>query len=409
MPEFKYKAKEGPSRIVEGVVDAANVDLAIGKVINLGLTPIDVSLNIRADKLSSKPIGKDATRLAKHISRKDLVLFARQMSDLIGAAVPILKSLQLVMNQTSNVYFKEVVRNMLKAVEDGSAFSDALSQEDDVFPPVYINMVRTGELSGKLDFVLSRLADHLEKEMDTNNKVKSSLAYPFLILIVGAATIFILLSFVIPRITVMFDDLDQALPLPTVILVNIGNVFANFWWLFILIVLAAVFYAKQFIHSEKGRLWFDTLKLRLPLLGNFEKINQVGRFARAMATMVDSGVPITTALNSVWPALDNVVLKSEIKRIAEEVTKGGSFRDSLNQSAFFPDMAINMLSIGEETGKLEQGLYKIAETYERQSEEITKTMISLLGPIVLVLVVSIVGAVVIAMLLPIFKMNLLIQ
>ncbi|MBF0384383.1 MAG: type II secretion system F family protein [Candidatus Omnitrophica bacterium] len=409
MPEFRYKAKEGPSKVVEGVVDAGNVDLAISKVINLGLTPIDISVNTHHEINPAKSATKGNFVFVKRFKQKDLVLFARQMSDLVGANVPMLKSLQLVESQTGNPYFKEIIKKMHKYVEDGGALSDALSQEKNIFSPLYVNMVRTGELSGKLDVVLSRLADYMEKEMDTTGKIRSSLAYPGLIMIVGALTVFFLLSFVIPRISSMFDDMDQALPLPTVILVKLGVFFSNFWWLMILLFISGAYYGHQYISSQKGRLWFDVLKLKLPFLGEFVKVDQIGRFSRTMATMLESGVPITMALNSVWPGLDNVILKSEIKKVAEEVTKGSSLRLALKRCSFFPEFALNMISVGEETGRLEQGFYKIADTFERQADEAVKTTLSLLGPLVLVFIVGIVGMVVIAMILPIFKMNLIIQ
>jgi len=409
MPKYKYKAKQGPSKILEGIVEADSIDAAIGKVMQSGAIPIDV---VEATS-SSKEKKTKKSILSFFNSRKikpmDVVSFTRQMSDLVDASVPMLRALQIVHGQTSNQALEVIVKEMYKFVQDGGSFSEALSHHPKVFSQLYRNMIRTGEVGGNLEKVLMRLADYLEKEQETRSKIKSSLAYPILILLVGILTIFVLLTFVIPRLTVMFEDLGQALPLPTVILVNTSSFFASYWWLMVLAVFLIVVYYKKWTSTENGRSYVDTIKLKTPLLGEFIKVAEIGRFSRTLATLVESGVAITTALRSVWATVENKIIREEIKQVADEVTNGASLKVALNKCDFFPDVAVNMISVGEETGRLDRGLYKIADTFERQSDQAVKTMISLLGPLVLVGIVSIVGMVVIAMLLPIFQMNLLIQ
>ena len=409
MPRFHYKAKEGPGKIVDGVVDAETLDNAVNKIIQLRLTPIDIVLESQESRKIHPQIVSSSFKILKRISLSDICIFTRQMSDLVDASVPILRSLQIVSHQTQNTRLKEMVEKMFNDVKNGGSFSAALAQYPEIFSNLYINMVKTGEVSGKLEIVLNRLADHFEKEQETISKIKSSLAYPALILIVGIVTIFVLLTFVIPRLTVMFDDLNQSLPLPTLILVSLSNIFAQFWWAMLGVVLIAGIYLKQWIRSEKGHLWLDRLKLQAPLFGNFIKIVEVGRLTRTLGTLIDSGVTITTALKSVSGTVDNLILRDEIKRISEDVANGTSLKNALKNSVYFPEMAVNMISVGEETGHLERGLFKVAAVFEKQSDEIVKTMVSLLGPLVLVVIVAIVGFVVIAMLLPIFKMNLVVQ
>ncbi len=406
MTKFSYKAKEGPNKIIDGVIDSENLDQAIRKIIKSGLTPIDVDVYVPQSPAKALP---GAKIFIKKIKLTELASFSRQMADLVDAAVPILRALQLVAKQIQNPHFKVIVEDIYNIVKDGGSFSTALARHPQIFSVLYVNLVKTGEVSGELEIVLNRLADHLEKEQDIRNKISAALAYPILVMVIGAFTVFVLLSFVIPRLTVMFDDLDQELPLPTQILVTISSYFSQYWWLLVLLAVLGFIYLKQYASSEKGIKNLHQWVLTLPLVGHLVKTVEVGRFARTMATLVESGVVITTALNSVWATLSNVVLKDEIKKVSEEVANGMSLKKALGATQFFPEMAINMISVGEETGRLEKGLLKIAETYERESEQAVRTFISLLGPLVLVVIVALVGFVVVAMLLPIFKMNLIVQ
>jgi len=410
MPQFSYKAKEGPGKIVDGVIEASNNEGAINEIIRSGLVPLEVvPAELNTGSKTEKSVKKESLRLIRQVSLKDLTVFTRQISDLVDASVPMLRSLQITSSQTRSPHFKQVIDEMHASVKDGSAFSDALARHKQVFSSLFINMVKAGEVSGNLEKVLRRLADYLEKEQETRSKVKSSLAYPMLILVVGIVTVFVLLTFVIPRLSVIFDDLDQALPLPTVILTGISGFFAQYWWFILAVVGIGAVYLKKWVNTPGGRKKFDAFKLRIPLLGDFISIVEIGRFSRTLGTLVESGVAITTALNSVWATIENVILMDEVKKISEDVANGTSLKAALKGCTFFPEMAVNMISVGEETGHLERGLYKIADTYEKQADQTVKAMLSLLGPVVLIVIVAIVGFVVIAMLLPIFKMNLLIE
>lgn len=413
MPKFTYKAKEGPGKIVDGVINADSIELAIAKITQLGLTPIDIQISAQKKNAGSdfqdKKVQLFSLAFLQNSKLSDLVIFTRQMSDLVDAAVPILRSLQIVSQQTQHKKLKAIVKNMYNLVQDGGSFSDALAHYPEIFSQLYVNMIRTGEVSGNLDIVLVRLADYLEKEQETRSKIRSSLAYPAFVLLVGVATMFVLLSFVIPRLSVMFEDLDQALPLPTLILISVSDFFAHFWWVILIAGIFGGYYFRLWLETEKGKFWLDTTCLKIPVLGKYLQIVEVGRFARTLGTLVESGVLITTALNSVWATIENSLLRREIKKVSEEVTNGASLKVALKHCTFFPETAVNMMSVGEETGKLDKGLFKIADAFERQADQSTKTLISLLGPVVLVFIVGIVGFVVIAMLLPIFKMNMLIE
>ncbi len=409
MPKFTYKAKEGPGQIISGHIEADTVDNAIQKVIQLGLTPIDVFLQQVPQKGAAASKQRNSPfNFGQKVKLKDIVLFTRQVSDLVDASVPMLRALQIVLNQTRNSIFQAKVQQIYDFVKDGGSFSESLNQHRDIFSNLYVSMVRTGELGGQLSLVLNRLAIHMEGEQETRSKVKNSLAYPLFILIVGVITVFILLTYVVPQLSVMYDDFDQQLPFATRILTGLSAFCSRFWWL---ILLAGGFIfgaARQWLQTEAGRTKIDTFVLKAPIIGEFITIVEVGRFARTLGTLVESGVVITQALDSVSAVMENSILKRELEQASHLVANGASLKVAMDQCSFFPEMAVNMISVGEETGQLHKGLYKIADIYERESDAAMKTTVSLLGPIVLVLIVGVVGFVVVAMLMPIFQMNALI-
>jgi general secretion pathway protein F len=406
---YFYKAKQGPTKVVDGVIEADNQNAAISKIMEQGLTPLEVSEYSSQKETKKESTGTLPLMRKVKVQDSDLVDFTRQINDLLDASVPMLRALQIVLNQTRNVALKKVIEGLFKYVQDGGSFSDALAQYPEVFSPLYVSIVKTGEVGGNLEKILSRLADHLEKTQETRRRIKSSLAYPALILSVGILTIFVLLTFVIPNLTIMFEDLDQALPLPTTILIAISSFFARVWWLLLGLVVVVCVYFNRWIKSEGGKKRADSLTIKIPFLGEFVRTYEIGLFARTLGTLIESGVAITAALRAVCGTISNSVLRDEVQIVAEEVKNGSSLKNALSKGSFSSEMLVNMVSVGEETGRLDRSLYKVADAFERKSDATVKTIISLLGPIVLILVVSLVGFVVIAMMLPIFQMNLLIQ
>ena len=408
MPKFIYKAKKNPAEFIEGTIEAENLDSAIDKITKLGFVPLDVLVDLYHEKPKVKKI-KSLSFSFSQIKLSDVGLLTRQLSDLIDAGVPILRALSVVVNQTKNPHLKDIVIKMHAFVKDGSTLSEAMAQHPAVFSALYINMVKSGEVGGNLDIVLNRLAEFVDKDLEVRNKIRSSLIYPALILIVGCVTIFVLLTFVVPRLTIIFDDLTESLPLPTIILMGVSGFFARFWWLVIGLIGFLLFYFKKFKSSLKGKMWFDRNKLKIPVFGNFIKEVEIGRFARTLATLLESGVTIVAALESVWAVLDNEILKEEIKKASEKVAGGTGLTMALKECQYFPEMAINMIAVGEESGRLEQALYKLADSYERQSDRSVKIVTSLLEPLMIVGVGSIVFFIVMAVVLPIFKMNQIIK
>ncbi len=407
MPRFIYKAKKSPTETIDGEIEAETLDRAAEEVIKSGLIPIDVA----AKRIEKIPASHDQEQklapafFSIKVKLSDISFFTRQLCDLVDAGVPILRALQVTANQTKNPQLKEIIGEMGVFVQDGGTLSQAMAQYPNVFSQLYVNLVKSGEISGNLDIVLTRLAEFIDKDLEVRSKVKSSLVYPALILIVGFLTIFVLLTFVVPRLTVMFDDLTESLPLPTVILIAVSNFFAKFWWLIIGAGVLSAWYLQRFLQAPEGKLWFDRLKLKIPVVGNFIREAEIGRFARTLSTLLKSGVVIVSALESVWAVLDNEVLKEEVRAAAESVAGGDSLTIALQRSEYFLADALNMIAIGEESGRLEQALSKLADSYERQCDRSIKIVTSLLEPVMIVVIGGVVFFIVMAVILPILKMN----
>lgn len=408
MPTFQYKAKDGPTNIVTGAVEAGALNEAIAKIAQSGYIPIEVQETSAPAKRGKQKSADVRHAKPARVNLQALSFFTRQLSDLLEAGVPLLKALLVTGRQQHNPALKEIIEDLQQHVKNGGSLPDAMARHPQAFSTLYVNMIRSAEASGKTSEVLSRLAQFMEKDVQMRARVKSSLLYPCLILGVGFLTVFIMLSFVLPRVIVLFEDFNAQLPWPTVMVMKLSVFFAGYWWLCILILLAGGWALQNyFLHTDEGRLKFDRASLKLPLIGAFLVQVEIGRFARTLGTLIDSGVSIVQALRSATDVLSNSVLKKDFQAMVTDVEGGVSLTRALGRSAYIPELAANFISVGEESGRLQMGLFKLADMYERESEETAKSFVSLLGPVVLVFIVMIVGGLIISILLPIFRMNLI--
>lgn len=409
MGKFLYQAKKGPGETVENILEAEHIDQAIEKIIALGYSPINVVPYIPSQEKSLSRKRKKTISFGKKVSASQIAGFTRQLFDLVDSGIPLLRALGVTLRQAQNIHLKQTIESIYGIVQDGGAFSEALARHRDIFPDLYVNMIKSGEISGNLGLILDRLSILLEKDEETRSKVRGSLIYPSLILAVGAITIFVLLTFVIPRLTEMFQDLGTNLPLPTILLISVSDFLASFWWLFVLGATVLIFLFKSYNASALGKAHIDSLKLKIPVFGPFLQRSEVARFFRTLSTLLSSGVSIVPALESVSAVLDNDVLRAEARDIVKRVSSGASLSDSMRLSHFFPEIARNMIAIGEESGRMESSLLKLAVSYEKKTEEMIKILTSLLEPLLIVGIGLIIGFVIISMLLPIFQMNFMIQ
>ncbi|MBL7131935.1 MAG: type II secretion system F family protein [Candidatus Omnitrophica bacterium] len=409
MPKFKYKIKKSPNEVIEGTIEAENQDAALNKITQLGHFPLEVKEVKEQRREYHKKKKSFSLGLFRKINPQDIVIFTRQFSDLLDSGLPIVKSLNIIHNQTQNRHLKEIILELGNFVRDGGIFSDGLSRYPRIFSNFYVNMIKSGEISGSLDRVLNRLADFSEKEQETRSKIKTSLAYPTIMALMGVLTVFILLTFVIPKLVIMFVEIGQALPLPTSILINLSSFFAGYWWLIIILVALVSLYLKRTQETQEGRAIIDGFKLGIPLFGDFLKKVEIARFARTLGILLDNGVTIIRSMETVAGVLDNQILRQDVQRMLKDIVDGSSLTKTMLKSRYFPEVVINMVAIGEESGQLEKSLFKIADSYERESDRTVKVITTLLEPITILIIGAVVGFIVVAMLLPIFQMNLMIR
>jgi type II secretory pathway component PulF len=400
MAKFIYTAKFVPQKTQQGEIDAESAQEAINKLLYMGYFPVTLA-SAELSVLSDGGLSK------KSVSRKEILIFTHQLSHLLTSGVTILKSLALIGDQTTNKYFKAVIAGVTGKVKEGTSLSESLSEYPGIFSRLYTSTLFAGELSGKIEFSLQHLEQHLEKEESLKNSVQQSLMYPLFVACVGIASVIVLICFVIPRLISMFQDMGQALPLPTLLLINLSVSLQRFWWLIIISTAFAWIAVKRFYHPEQGKTLIDAAKLTVPVLGKIALKNGVSRLMRALAMLVSSGIPIVSALEIAGIGIANQILKQEVIKFKEQITAGLSLSKCMHDSPHFPSLATHIIAVGEESGNLESALASIADEYQGDVDRTLKACTGLLEPVVILVMGLVVGFIVVAMLLPIFQINLM--
>ncbi len=401
MSEYSYIAKIDPQNTLHSDIEAESEADAVNKLIKMGYYPLVV-------KLKSFKSGQAISGFLRD-SKKDTVLFTRQLSSLIGSGVDIIKGLNIISAQSVNKYLKPVFSDLIGKIKDGRSLSDSLKFYPQLFSPLYCALVKVGEASGDLNGILKRLSDFLEEEEEFRSSFKGALVYPIFIIGVGAATIFALLTFVIPKLSAMFEDMGQSLPLPTKILINLSGFLRDYWWFIFIISGMAVFLFRRFIALTRGRIAWDTFKIKLAFTGPLILKSEIGRFCRTLSLLLSSGIPISSGLDISASVVENYVLKFEIQRFKEQVINGASLSSAFKNSEFFPEFVMSIISIGEESGTLSRSLMRVADDYEGEISRSLKVLMRLLEPVIILVMGLVVAFIVVAMLLPIFEINLMAQ
>lgn len=359
----------------------------------------------RTPEVPSGSAGTGAFRIGSGIRRKEITAFTREFSALLAAAIPIPQALAGIAEEESNPALRAVVERIASDVKGGVALSAALAAHPGLFPPLYTSMVRVGEEAGALPRVVTDLADLLEHSDEVRGEVTSAVAYPLFVLGFGMVTVVVLLTVVLPKLFSMLEDMLDALPLPTLILLRLSG-FCSRWWPALLLGAALLVAGLvAYLRTPAGRLAWDTLKLRLPVLGPLVRSAALNRFARTLSILLKSGVSLLPSLKIVEATVGNRVLAAQIAQVAEETRGGDSLAAPLRKLGLFPRNAVQMISAGEESGKLDEMLGKVAQIEERHLRARTRTLISLLAPVLILIVGGVVGFMVIAILLPIFRMS----
>jgi general secretion pathway protein F len=340
------------------------------------------------------------------VRQRDLMAMTQMLATLFEAGLPLDRALAILEELAPSPRIRTIVSDLLRSVRGGSSLSEAMAKHHPrPFSRLYINMVRSGEKGGVLEISLRRLAEFLEARAAFNDAVVSALAYPAVILTVGTGAIVFLMTFVIPRFAVIFKDLGQAIPLPTQILLDVSGAIVNYWWIGLFITLASVLGWRMYTSSPEGRLKWDQTLLRLPLVGGLTLKVETARFTRTLGTMLKSGVPVLGAMAVVGDMMSNQAVGSAVTRLADGVKRGGTIASGMKEHTAFPALAIHMVRVGEETGRLEEMLLKTADTFETDVRTEMKRVLGMLEPIIILGMGVIVAFIVVAMLLAIFSIN----
>lgn len=400
MPLFEYSGLNAAGKKVSGVTEATGRRAALQKLRGEGIYPTTLEEE-KAARSRAPLLGRFARR--RKVPTAELANATRQLATLLGAGLPLDEALATVSGQLEQPLLARTLGQVREEVVQGQALHAALEEHGGVFPPLYINMVRVGENSGTLDQVLERLADFLEDQARLRSRIRSAMAYPVLMAVIGTGVLFFLLAFVVPKVTRMLEDLDQALPLPTLLLIRSSDFLMNWWWLLLALLALAAAGLFRYGRTEKGSWAFNRLLLRLPVVGRLNLLIATSRLTRTLGTLLKSGVPLLSALDIARNIMQNRVLRQTIEETTAAVREGEGLAEPLRRSGVFPPMVAQMAAVGEKSGEIEQMLFRVADTYEHQVEMAIDGMLSLLEPLMILLMGSVVGFIVMAILLPIFQ------
>lgn len=406
MPQFHYQATTPQGKIIEGFMEAGEEQFVVSRLHDQGYLPLKITLpgpskGKAAGRGFALPIlpGRGAIR------QRDLLLMTQELATLLSAGLPLDRAFSVLIGLTNKAELRQTVEQILNKVKQGKALGEALADYPKIFPPLYVNMVKAGEMGGFLDTALERLAEYLERAQEVQEEVKSAIAYPAILVLVGGAAIILMFTFVLPKFAVMFEDMGDALPLPTRFLLAVSHVIQSYWWLFILTAAGAGFGLRQYLSTPQGRFAWDRWSLRLALIGQLLQKREIGRFARTLGTLLKSGVPLLQALELVEEVVGNRMISSSLKEVRAGIREGQGIAGPLGKSGVFPSLALQMVSVGEETGRLDEMLMKVAEYYERDTQTQLRRLTSLVEPVLILTMGLVVGFVVIAMLLGVFSIN----
>jgi type II secretion system protein F len=404
MTVFVYKATDQNGQFVEGDLEAPNYQVAVKQIQKLNYFPIKVTEGksgsgiTRGSKLSWADI-------FSQVSQKELLTLTQQLSTLVGAGITLDSSLSSLTKLADKENLKEILADIQKKVHGGSSFAEALSEHPKTFSKLYVNMIRAGEEGGVLTSSLDRLAKFMEKSEDLKNNIRSALVYPAILALVGGAAVVVLITVVIPRFSVLFEDMGTALPLPTKLMLGLSAVVSNYWWLLLILFVLMATGFLSYIKTEQGKYRWDSLVLKLPLFGKLVQKIEVSRFSLTLSTLLKSGVPVLHALGIVKTILSNSVVVSAMSPLQAGLKSGKGLSGPLQKSGIFPPMAVHMITVGESSGTLDDMLNKVSETYDKEVELSIKQIISLIEPMMILLMALIIGFIVISMLLAIFSIN----
>ncbi|MCP4576674.1 MAG: type II secretion system inner membrane protein GspF [Deltaproteobacteria bacterium] len=405
MAAYSYKVADESGKVIKGTLTADDEKSAARILQNKGYLPIQIyPTESRSDSAEAR-LAKWYTAISQRISSKDVMVFTQDLAVLLGAGLPVDRALSILINAIEKDRFKAVIDDILKSVKAGAYLSDAMAKHPEAFSDFYINMVRAGEAGGVLEDILKRLGIFLETSQETKDYIVSAMIYPAFLALICGVSVIVLLAFVIPKFSVVFADMGSAIPLSTTILLSLSEMLKKGWWVIPIGIGAMFFIFMRYYKAPGGRLKVDRYTLRLPLVGELVTKIETARFTRTLGVLLKSGVPILQALELVRAIIGNRFISNTMKDIYERVKEGDRFSHSLEDISILPTLGVQMILVGEESGRLDDMLIQVAQTYEKAVKETIKRLIGLLEPMMILLMGLTVGFIVISMLMGIFSMN----
>ena len=403
MAFFQYRAADQGGKIVEGVMEAEAEFGVVARLHEMGCIPLRIATP--GDRAVAVSRGRPPLFSRRRISQQQLLQFTQELGTLLAAGLPLDRSLSILGNLIEGEEVSKVMRTLLEAVRAGKSLAASMAEHPDVFPKLYVNMIRAGEAGGILESVLRYLAEYLERSQALKEDLKSALIYPVILASAAGLSLIILFVYVIPRFALIFKDIGPAVPLITKIVIEFSHALTEYGWMILLLIIVASFGAAFYLRNPEGRAELDRFCLRVWLLGDLVRKFETARFARTLSALLKGGVPLLEALGTVQGVMGNRLMARAINQVQVRVREGKGMARPLGESGFFPPLALNMIAVGEETGKLEVMLAEVAEHYDQEVKRTTKRLTSLLEPALILGMGLIIGVVVVSMLLAIFSIN----
>lgn len=398
MPVFEYKGRNNQGQAVNGNIEANSADAVASQLLNTGITPIDISQALQEKKESEDSALNINFSKNKKPTLDDLVLFSRQMYTLMHAGVPIIRSITGLSETTRNLVLQKTLQNIRIEIEGGHELSTALAQHPDIFSNLFVSMIKVGENTGNLDDVFLQISGYLEREKNTQDQIKAAMRYPTFVLVAITIAMFIINMWVIPTFAKVFAGFNAELPLPTRILLGISEFTVNYWYVIAGILLITFFSLRHYIKTEKGHWQWDRFKTRIPIIGSIVKRATLARFARSFSMALSAGVPLITGLALVSRAVDNVFVGGHIADMRNGIERGDTLTRTAAATEMFTPLIIQMLTVGEETGNVDDMLIEVADFYDREVDYDVKNLTSAIEPILIVFI----GAMVLVLALGVF-------
>jgi general secretion pathway protein F len=403
MAFFQYRAADQAGKVVEGVMEADAEQGVVARLHEMGCIPLRIA--VPGDRLMAGAQPRPPLFSRRKVNQQQLLQLTQELSALLAAGLPLDRSLLLLANLVEGEDFTKVMRTLLEAVRAGKSLAAAMGEHPQVFPKLYVNMIRAGEAGGILDSVLRHLVEYLERSVALKEDIKSALVYPTILAAAAGLSLLLLFIYVIPRFAMIFKDVGPALPWITRVILDFSQILNQYGGFLLLLLIGAAVVGGHYLRSPKGRAEWDRQSLRIWLLGDLLRKFETARFARTLAALLKGGVPLLEALGTVQGIAGNRLLSRAIGQVQVRVREGKGMAQPLGESGLFPPLALNMIAVGEETGKLEAMLSEVAEHYDQEVKRTTKRLTSLLEPVLILGMGLIIGLVVVSMLLAIFSLN----